>query len=197
MFQVLFIDFQAILVFKLKNNVEQLECLSSETLKNSSKESKRFHRLFHGSIPGKYGHGTVWYKMHIISRISSSTRFHAENIINLQLWDYDFDLLYFHALHGQAWLGPPRTVWVLSITRKIQWDNFNDCHQYHKDYINCKTILFKVNWTYPNYQIKTILCYRRTSCVAQLCGRSVRNWTWTNNSLTHCFNRDRRLYGVE
>ena len=59
MFQVLFIDFQAILVFKLKNNVEQPECLSSETLKNSSKEFKRFHRLFHGSIPGKYGHGTV------------------------------------------------------------------------------------------------------------------------------------------
>ena len=57
-----------------------------------------------------------------------------------------------------------------SAKRKIQWDNFNDCNQYHKDYINCEK---NFEWIQSLIERIQIVRLKSNGVIEELFARSI------------------------
>ena len=57
-----------------------------------------------------------------------------------------------------------------SAKRKIQWDNFNDCNQYHKDYINCEK---NFEWIQSLIERIEIVRLKSNGVIEELFARSI------------------------
>ena len=69
-----------------------------------------------------------------------------------------------------------------SAKRKIQWDNFNDCNQYHKDYINCEK---NFEWIQSLIERIQIVRLKSNGVIEELFARSINRFEIKNKIITY------------